>query len=41
MQPIGNELVNVLNINATQRVQANEQHQVIAKSIVLKDLTMF
>jgi hypothetical protein len=38
MQPMGNELVNAPNTNATQRGEANEQHQNVAKPIMQKDL---
>jgi len=37
---MGNELVNAPNTNAEYRGETNQQHQKVAKPIVLKDPTM-
>jgi hypothetical protein len=34
MQPVGNEPMNALNMDTTNKGEANEQHQNAAKSIV-------
>ncbi len=37
VQPIGSELVNAPNMDATHKVATNEQDQTIAESIMQKD----
>ncbi len=37
MQPMGDELVNALNTDATQRGEVNEQNQNATKQVVQKD----
>jgi hypothetical protein len=40
VQLMGNELVNAPNMDTTQWVEANEQHQFAIKPIVLKNLAL-
>jgi len=40
MQPMGNEVMNAPNTNATQRGKVNEQHQIVAELVVQRDPTM-
>ncbi len=41
MQPMGNELVNTPNTDATLRGKVNEQHQNVAKLVVQRDPIVF
>jgi hypothetical protein len=41
MQPMGNELVNIKNVDATQKGEVNEQHQNEATQVVHRDLVAF